>query len=69
MNAEVSIFGVFAPSLLLCAPVAYLLAVGIKQMLATVGFYDLVWHRSLFNFAMFVCLLGAIEILLSKVLP
>jgi hypothetical protein len=39
MNAEVSIFGVFTPSLLLCAPVAYLLAAGIKQMLGAVGFY------------------------------
>ena len=67
MNAEISIFGVFAPSLLLCAPIAYLLAGWIKRTLGAVGFYRLVWHRPLFNFAMFVCLLGAIEILLSKV--
>jgi Protein of unknown function (DUF1656) len=69
MNAEISLFGVFAPSLLLCAIVAYLISAAISRMLGAVGFYRLVWHRPLFNFAMFVCLLGACEILLSKVSP
>ncbi len=69
MNAEISIFGVFTPSLLLCAIVTYLISATISRMLGAVGFYRLVWHRPLFNFAMFVCLLGAIEVLLSKVSP
>lgn len=67
MNAEISLFGVFTPSLLLCAVFAYLMAAGIKQALGAIGFYRFVWHRSLFNFAMFICLLGVTEILLSEV--
>jgi hypothetical protein len=67
MNAEISIFGVFVPSLLLCAPLAYLLTALMKQMLGALQFYRFVWHQSLFNFAMFVCLLGGSLILASKV--
>ncbi len=66
MNAEISFFGVFTPSLLLCAVVAYLVSAGIKEALAAIGFYRFVWHRSLFNFAMFICLLGVAELLLSE---
>ncbi|MBG0808227.1 DUF1656 domain-containing protein [Methylosinus sp. H3A] len=65
MNAEISIFGVFVSSLLASALVAFVLEIVIKQALEAVGFYRFVWHPALFNFAMFVCLLGACVLLSS----
>ncbi|WP_036288100.1 DUF1656 domain-containing protein [Methylosinus sp. PW1] len=65
MTAEISIFGVFVSSLLAFALAAFVLEVVIARALATIGFYRFVWHPALFNFAMFVCLLGACVLLLS----
>ncbi|WP_018268328.1 MULTISPECIES: DUF1656 domain-containing protein [Methylosinus] len=65
MNGEISIFGVFVSSLLAFSLVAFLLETVIKRGLETIGFYRFVWHPALFNFAMFVCLLGACVLLLS----
>jgi hypothetical protein len=66
MNAEISIFGVFASSLLACALIAFLLELAIKRMLEAAGFYRLVWHPALFNLALFACLLGGAVMLLSE---
>jgi hypothetical protein len=59
MNAEISFFGVFTPSILPCALLAALFTSALTRLLAAVGFYRLVWHRALFNFSMFVCALAA----------
>jgi hypothetical protein len=60
MTAELDIYGVFVPALsgwLLLAYVGYLIA---HQGLAWSGFYLYVWHRPLFDVALYVVLLGAI---------
>jgi uncharacterized protein DUF1656 len=67
MNAEISIFGVFVPSILLWAVVAYLTTAGVVRGLRAVGAYRYVWHQSLFNLSMFVCLLGTSVLFFSKV--
>jgi hypothetical protein len=65
MNGEISIFGVFVSSLLAFSLVAFLFQTVIERGLEAIGFYRFVWHPALFNFAMFVCLLGACVLLLS----
>ncbi len=67
MNPETSLFGVFAPSLLLCAPVAYLLMGLLKRMLGLFGLYRFIWRPALFNFSVFLCLLGGSLHLLSRI--
>jgi hypothetical protein len=67
MNAELSIFGVFVPSVLVCAVVAYIGMAVIARSLRYLGVYRFVWHQSLFNLAVFVCLLGLSVLLLTKV--
>ncbi len=69
MNPETSIFGVFAPSLLFCAFVAYLLTGLLKRILGRLGFYRLVWRPALFNAAAFLCLLGGSLDLFSRISP
>ncbi|HEY8161104.1 MAG: DUF1656 domain-containing protein [Methylocystis sp.] len=66
MNAEISFFGLYAPALLVCAPLAYILASIVKAALSALGLYRFLWHRGLFNLAVFVCLLGALLHFLSE---
>ena len=67
MNPETSIFGVFTPSLLLCALIAYALTGLIKQMFGLLGFYRFIWRPALFNFSAFLCLLGASLQFISRI--
>jgi hypothetical protein len=68
MTYELDIAGVLVPSLLLWLVLAYggsrLLSAGLQRT----GFYRLVWHRALFDFALFICLLGGIVYLSAEVL-
>jgi hypothetical protein len=66
MSAEVDIGGVFVPGLLVAAALAFLISVPVRRLLAWTGFYRLVWHRALFDLALFVVLLGALVTLTSK---
>ena len=58
MNAELDIYGVFIPGLLGLMVVAWLVLVAARAVLERIGFYKLVWHRSLFNLALYVIALG-----------
>ena len=60
MRHEVDIFGVLVPSLLLWFVVAYGLLAVLRVIFERTGFYRAVWHRALFDLAVFVCLLGGI---------
>ena len=68
MTPEISIFGVYMPSILPCALIAYLITSLIARALRAAGFYRFVWHPSLFNVSLFVCLLGGILGLLERTL-
>jgi hypothetical protein len=59
LNPEISLFGLYAPALLVCAPIAYALAAMVRLTLTALGLYRFVWHRNLFNACMFICLLFA----------
>jgi len=68
MRYELDIYGVLVPALLLWLIVAYALCAGVSRIMHRFGLYRLVWHRALFNFALYVCLLG-IVVYLSEFLP
>ena len=57
---EVSLGGVFVPAALLWAGVAFVLSSAIGRVLGRTGFYALVWHRALFDFALWLVLWAAI---------
>jgi len=56
------------PSLLLWLVIAYVLSALLRAQLRRLGFYRLVWHRALFDFAIFVCLLGGVVYLSRSIL-
>jgi len=60
MNDEINILGVFVPALLVCAAVAFGLKEMVCRVLLGLGAYRFVWHRPLFDSALFVLLLGGI---------
>jgi hypothetical protein len=67
MRPEIDLYGVFVPTLGAIAVVAYLLNAVLRRLLAGIGFYRLVWHRPLFDTAMYFCLLGALALTLNGV--
>ena len=68
MRHEIDIYGVLVPSLLLWLIVAYALSALVRRLMQRFDLYRLVWHRALFDFAIFVCLLGGV-VYLSEFLP
>lgn len=57
---EINVGGVFVPAVLVWAGGAFVLSSLIDRALSRTRFYRLVWHRGLFDFAIFVILWGAI---------
>ena len=68
MRYDIDIAGVLVPALLLWLVIAYALSALLSALLRRVGFYRFVWHRALFDFAIFVCLLGGVVYLSSEYL-
>jgi hypothetical protein len=68
MRYEIDLFGVLVPALLLWLVAAYLLGALLRLLLERSGLYRFVWHRALFDFALYVCLLGGV-VYLSSGLP
>jgi uncharacterized protein DUF1656 len=60
VRSELDLFGVYVPGLLVCGLVALLLNVAMRRGLAYAGFYRLVWHRPLFDLAMFIVWLSIV---------
>ena len=58
---EIDVGGVFVPAVLVWAGAAFLLSSLLDRALSRTRFYRLVWHRGLFDFAIFVILCGAIS--------
>ena len=60
MIGEIDVYGVFIPPLLLWVVVSLPLTALLRRLLQWFGFYRLVWHRPLFDFALLVIVLGAV---------
>jgi hypothetical protein len=60
MRYVIDIYGVFVPALLLWIVVAYVLSAMLRRLMQRFDLYRLVWHRALFDFSIFVCLLGGV---------
>ena len=60
MTCEFDLYGVFVPSLAAWMLLAFLISLPLRRLLALTGFYRLVWHRPLFDLALYVVLLGAV---------
>ena len=60
MIAEIDVYGVFIPALLVWTLVALVLMGVLRRVLARAGFYRLVWHRPLVDLSLLVTILAAV---------
>jgi hypothetical protein len=58
MTGEISLGGVFVPTLLVLAVVALALSFGLSRLLGAFGLYRFVAYRALVDLSLFVLLLG-----------
>ena len=69
MIGEFDIYGVYFPAFAVFAAIAFVLQVVIKRFLDAYGVYRFVWHRPLFDLAMYVVLLGVVTAAAAIILP
>jgi hypothetical protein len=69
MIGEIDIYGVFLPAVLILMLVSYLLCLILTRVFARVGLYRFVWHRSIFDLAIYVIVLGIVVIVSHRLLP
>ena len=63
MIGELDISGIFLPTILVMMIFTYGLFLLLHGVLNRLHFYRLVWHRALFNVALYAVLLGAVDAL------
>ncbi|RKE36908.1 uncharacterized protein DUF1656 [Paraburkholderia sp. BL23I1N1] len=68
MIGEIDIFGVFVPAVLVLMFVAYLINLAIRTVLARVGFYRFVWHRSILDLGIYVLVLGLVVVVSHRLI-
>lgn len=68
MKYQIDLFGVLLPSLMLWLVITYVIAALLSRLMERAGIYRFVWHRALFDLAVFVCLLGGVVYLSSGLL-
>jgi hypothetical protein len=61
MIGEIDLHGVLIAPLLVWIFIAYLLSLPVRWALAWSGFYRIVWHRALFDAALFAILIGLVN--------
>lgn len=69
MTTEIDVFGVYVPTILIAAVAAYFATNLVAAALRAGGFYRFVWHRALFNVALFVCLTATGLLVVSRYQP
>ena len=69
MIGEFDIYGVYFPAFAILAAIALLLQLAINRFLNALGFYRWVWHRALFDLAIYVILLGVVTAAGASILP
>jgi protein AaeX len=69
MIGEFDIYGVYFPALAVFAAIAFVLQLAITRLLDGYRVYRFVWHRALFDLAIYVILLGVVTAAAAAILP
>ncbi len=60
MIGELNLYGVFVPALFLWMLIALVILMVLRRALSRGGAYALIWHRPLFDLALYVIILGVV---------
>lgn len=66
MPREIDVFGIYVPALVPLFLLTVLVYWPLESALARRGFFQHVWHPSLFRFSAFVCLYAAASLLVYR---
>jgi hypothetical protein len=69
MIGEFDIYGVYFPLFIVVAVIAFVLHLLVRRLFDRLGVYRFVWHRPLFDLALYVIMLGAVTALGANVFP
>ncbi len=69
MIGEFDIYGVYVPAFAVFAAIAFVALLAIKRLFDACGVYRFVWHRALFDLAIYVILLGIVTAAATSILP
>jgi len=61
MPTDFDVYGIYVPRLLVLMFLTLALVIALRRALAWIGAYSLVWHRGLFDLALFVLVLGGMS--------
>ncbi len=61
MPIAFDIYGVYVPRLLGLMLITFFISILVRKGLSWMRFYTLVWHRGLFDIALYVILLGGVS--------
>lgn len=64
--ADIDLYGVFVPALLVWAVVAFLVNLVLRRLIGALGLYRLVWHRALFDLCLYLVCLGGVVTLAGR---
>jgi hypothetical protein len=67
MNGEFDISGVFVPSLGVWMLIAFAVTALVRRRLVASRFYRLVWHQALFDFALYIVVLGLVAVVANRI--
>ncbi|WP_042878376.1 DUF1656 domain-containing protein [Cupriavidus necator] len=67
MLSEIDLYGVFVPGVQVLMVLAFAVTTAIRNVLAALGWYRHIWHRSLFNLSLYVIVLGAVAVVFVAV--
>lgn len=68
MLNELDIYGVYLPGLLGAMLLTLALTSVVRKILAWTGIYAIVWHRGLFDIALYVVLLGGVTTIYQRIM-
>ena len=63
MPREIAFFGIYMPTLLPLLILAILAHIWIESLLARIGFFQHVWHPSLFRLCSLTCLFSIVSLM------
>jgi hypothetical protein len=67
VTGEFDIYGVYFPAFLVLAGIAFVLHLLVKRLLDACGVYRFVWHRALFDLALYVIMLGIVTVAMRTI--
>lgn len=69
MNGEVDLYGVYVPSVVIWAVLAFCVLPFANRLARKISLHSFVWHRPLFDLSAFAIVLGIVAVLTSLWMP